>query len=164
MILKRPGVRTQNWTLIPLGSGLFLPLNLHLNDFCHTLWGRAIAYKQASSECLEKRGLAVVMAPGRVSVMKVSLSCFILCTIPTHSIGADTPACMLHELLKVKSGASDIRQNSLWLWWNNTCDPMTCKYAECSTSTEKRVNLGVKIHLPSKICLQQIAVAKGIWF
>ena len=39
MILEQVGVRSENQTLIPHVSSLFLPLNLHLNDFYYALLG-----------------------------------------------------------------------------------------------------------------------------
>lgn len=130
MVLEQAGVRAENWTLIPWVTSLFLPLNLHLNDFRYAILRRAIAYKQESSECSEKTGCTMVLSSGRVSVVRVSLSYFVLCTRPTHCITAHTSACVPNELLKVKSGPTDIRQNSLWLWWTNLYHPVTCKHAD----------------------------------
>lgn len=166
MVLEQAGVRAENWNLIPWISGLFLPLNPHLSDFCYALLDRAITYKQESLECLEKTGLTMMLAPGRVSMVRVSLSYFILCTIPTHCITANTSACVTNELLKVKSGPTDIRQYSLWLWWKQHLSPHDLSTGRCSASTEKRVDLGVKICLLYKICLKPVTVtvAKDICF
>lgn len=132
MVLEQAGATAENWTLIPWVSGLFLPLSLHLNDFYYALLGRACRFLHLSKNLQSawRKRLTVVLALGRVSMVRVSLSYFILCTIPTHCSTGNTSACVPNELLKVKSGPTDTRLNSSWLWWTNTYHPLTCKHAD----------------------------------
>lgn len=84
-----------------LRTELLFPLNLHFNACCYTLWGRAVAHKEASSQCFEKRA-------GERSCKSScdesgSVSWLTLCTMPTHC-RCSSMCGIINELLKVKSG------------------------------------------------------------
>lgn len=97
-------MRTRNWTVILLGSGLFLPLNLHFNDFCYELWGRAIAYKQSIFRVLREKSWWGVLEEFLWQEWFSFLAHPLHSTHPQHGCRHPSRCVIIKELLKVKAG------------------------------------------------------------